>query len=182
MLYIYCLALENNKYYIGKTENPEVRLDSHAKGKGSKWTKLYKPIKVLELINNCDSYDEDKYVRIYMDKYGVDNVRGGSFSRIKLSQITIKELQKMSRGANDQCFKCGDNNHFSIDCKKDKSFSALSLDRDKGKNNNLNIINKKNKYKKYKKVINVNCYRCGRNGHYATKCKNKTTIDGYELL
>jgi hypothetical protein len=117
MVYIYCLLLEENKFYIGKTVNPDYRLGDHFKGRGSEWTKLYKPIKVLELIEDCDDYDEDKYVRIYMDQHGIENVRGGSFSTIKLHKTTISQLQKMSRGTKDECFKCGEAGHFSRGCR-----------------------------------------------------------------
>lgn len=149
----------DNKYYIGKTNNPLYRINDHLNDKGSKWTNIYKPIQIIELIPNCDDYDEDKYVRIYMDKYGIDNVRGGSFSQITLTQDTITQLISMSRGTNDKCFKCGEKNHFFTDC------------------------GKKYKVFKKKKYTNkhVTCYRCGRSGHYATKCKNKTHKDGHKL-
>jgi len=90
MVFIYILLLELNKYYIGKTNNPDIRLDSHFNSNGSEWTKIYKPIKVYEIIPNCDSYDEDKYTLKYLEKEGIDNVRGGSFSQIKLSDEQIK--------------------------------------------------------------------------------------------
>ena len=44
-LYIYVLLLEENKYYIGKSNNIDNRLESHFNGNGSAWTKKYKPIK-----------------------------------------------------------------------------------------------------------------------------------------
>lgn len=202
MLYIYCLLLENDKYYIGKTKNPQYRLEDHLKGRGSSWTRLHKPIKLIELINNCDDYDEDKYVRIYMDKYGIDNVRGGSFSKIKLSQNTRKQLEIMSRGTSDKCFKCGEKGHFSMGCRGGSKANNKKIVRPPKNDVNITlnkpnpvidvisnvlniakdiylISNKKNK-KKYLKG-NVICYRCGRHGHYATKCKNKTTKDGYKL-
>ena len=52
MVFIYALKLENNKYYIGKTNNPSFRIESHFNTEGSFWTKKYKPIQVLELIPN----------------------------------------------------------------------------------------------------------------------------------
>lgn len=58
MVFIYTLQLQNGKYYVGKTDNPQFRLNSHFNSNGSVWTSLYKPIKVLELIPNCDNYDE----------------------------------------------------------------------------------------------------------------------------
>jgi predicted GIY-YIG superfamily endonuclease len=49
MVYIYVLKLEQEKYYIGKTNNPQFRLDNHFTSNGSEWTKLYKPVFLLEL-------------------------------------------------------------------------------------------------------------------------------------
>ena len=37
MVYIYALELENVKYYIGKTDNPEYRIENHFNSTGSAW-------------------------------------------------------------------------------------------------------------------------------------------------
>ena len=116
MVYIYVLKLEQNKYYIGKTNNPSIRIDSHFHENGSAWTKLYNPIKLVELIPDCDDYDEDKYTKIYMDKYGIDNVRGGSFVSVKLDKSMVDCLIRMNNGTNNRCFSCGKEGHFSQDC------------------------------------------------------------------
>jgi len=120
MVFIYILQLESNKYYIGKTNNPDIRLDSHFNSNGSEWTKIYKPIEVYELISDCDSYDEDKYTLKYMEKEGIDNVRGGSFCQIELSNEQIKLINQMIKGASDKCFNCGESGHFIKDCIESK--------------------------------------------------------------
>ena len=81
----YLCKLKNSKYYIGKTTNPKFRIENHFDNNGTEWTKMHKPLKVLEIIPNCDNYDEDKYTLKYMDKYGIDNVRGGSYTSIILN-------------------------------------------------------------------------------------------------
>jgi hypothetical protein len=129
MVFIYILQLVNGKYYIGKTNNPSFRLDQHFNSEGSKWTKKYKPISVLEIISNCDDYDEDKYTIKFMEQYGINNVRGGSFCEIKLSDTNISTLNQMMKGVTDKCYICGKNDHFVNNCKnfvvkKDETYVA----------------------------------------------------------
>ena len=119
MVFIYILELENNKYYVGKTTNPAFRIEQHFNSSGSQWTKKYKPIKILELIPNCDNYDEDKYTIKYMENKGINNVRGGSFCEIKLNDNNIITLNQIINSVTDKCYICGDKGHFANNCKKD---------------------------------------------------------------
>ena len=128
MLSIYVLKLEKGKYYIGKTTNPKFRLFDHFAATGSAWTTKYKPIEILKLIPNCDAYDEDKYTKQYMDNYGIDNVRGGSFVSVKLKAEEINVLEKMNKGTNDLCFKCGKPGHFAINCTNKLDDKAKPID------------------------------------------------------
>jgi hypothetical protein len=116
MVFIYVLELENNKYYIGKTNNPKFRLESHFNSNGSWWTKKYKPLNVIELLSDCDNFDEDKYTIKYMVKYGIENVRGGSFCKIKLSNENIITLNQIINSVSDKCYICNNYNHFAKDC------------------------------------------------------------------
>ena len=118
MIYIYILLLTDNKYYIGKTTNPKFRLKAHFNFNGSAWTNKYKPIKVIDIISNCDNYDEDKYTLKYMKDMGINNVRGGSFCQIVLSDEQIELITTMIRCANDKCYNCGESGHFVKNCKK----------------------------------------------------------------
>ena len=38
-MFIYILELEEGKYYVGKTEDPTYRIESHFASNGSAWTK-----------------------------------------------------------------------------------------------------------------------------------------------
>jgi predicted GIY-YIG superfamily endonuclease len=106
MVFIYILQLENKKYYVGKTLNPGFRLEQHFNSSGSQWTKKYKPLKVLEIIPNCDNFDEDKYTLKFMEKYGINNVRGGTFCELKLNKDNKTIIKKMLKGAMDKCYIC----------------------------------------------------------------------------
>jgi hypothetical protein len=118
--YIYVLELENGKYYIGKTKNPDIRINDHSTDSGSEWTSKYKPIKTIETIADCDDFDEDKYTLKYMSVYGIDNVRGGSFCKIFLDENTQKLLMHMIKSANNKCYNCGSTTHFVKDCPENK--------------------------------------------------------------
>jgi len=51
MVYIYILELDQNKYYVGKTNNVNFRIQDHINRNGSAWTKKYKPLKLIVTIN-----------------------------------------------------------------------------------------------------------------------------------
>lgn len=183
MVYIYVIALQKGKYYIGKTDNPQIRLSNHFNNNGLEWTKIYKPINIIEIIPNCDSYDEDKYVLKYMYKYGIQNVRGGSFLSINLNNSTIEHINKMILGSNNSCFICGNTNHFANECDNfvyacnywDKEFE---YEKDCEKHEIICYRNKKYSQNIYNKNTNL-CFRCGRTSHYADECY--ASVNGYYI-
>ena len=209
MVYIYTLKLTHGKYYVGKTNNPSFRLDNHFNSNGSAWTMKYKPIELLELIPNCDDYDEDKYTRKYMDKYGVDNVRGGSFVSIELDKTTIQHLTQMSNGTNDKCFICSKAGHFAKDCKEKDAYDVWCCENcnkefDNEKQCETHVQQCEDEWEddeetddddddeetdeeddddddKDNAESNGCCFRCGREGHYATSCYASKHIKGYYL-
>ena len=119
MITIYVLKCSNNKYYVGKTlADVDKRFNTHKKGQGAIWTRKHRPIEILNVYKNCDKFDEDKYTKIYMDKYGIDNVRGGSYTKITLDEDVIKFLKKELSSIHDKCYGCGSTKHFIKNCPK----------------------------------------------------------------
>jgi predicted GIY-YIG superfamily endonuclease len=113
---IYMLQLANDKYYVGKTNNIDFRLTDHFDNDGSAWTKKYIPISLISLIKDCSKFDEDKYTLEYMSKYGIKNVRGGSFCELKFDENTIKFIKRMLNGSNDKCHNYSEIGHFINAC------------------------------------------------------------------
>jgi len=186
MVFIYVLRLTNGKYYVGKTTNPEFRLETHFKSGGSAWTTRYKPIQIVEIIPNCDNYDEDKYTKKYMDKYGIDNVRGGSFVSMTLDKSTIQLLTQMNNGTNDKCFICQKSGHFAKECKttntsKPKIIYTTTQDNGSSDGWETDDSDTADESDESDEEDDDCCFRCGRYGHYASSCYASKHIEGYHL-
>jgi cellular nucleic acid-binding protein len=104
---IYVLRLEGDKYYVGKAVDPVSRFEKHVQGKGSRWTKRYSPLEMIEVYQTDNPFDEDKTTKEYMSKYGIDNVRGGTYVGKKISDGERIFLEKEIRMAKGLCTFCG---------------------------------------------------------------------------
>jgi len=90
---LYILKLENDKWFIGKSANVEKRYEQHLNGEADPFTQLHKPIS-LELSRDLTSEtDHDETVREYMRKYGVENVRGGIYSKTEFNSYDLSKIR-----------------------------------------------------------------------------------------
>lgn len=103
--WLYVLKLEEGKWFVGVSyDTPEQSFTDHKKGHVTNWTRTYKPLKV-QYAKDLGMVDlekaqlaEGKATRIYMEKYGEENVRGGDLTH--LSQV--KPHKKHSTGKNSR--------------------------------------------------------------------------------
>jgi predicted GIY-YIG superfamily endonuclease len=172
MVFIYILQLEDDKYYVGKSNDVDARIAQHFDGFGSEWTKIYPPIAVIEVIEG-DEFDEDKYTKIYMKKYGIDHVRGGSYAQVNLSENIIKHIEKELLSSDDRCYICK-GNHFAKNCPNKLTCYTCG---EVGHTSPQCRFSRKGSMKchtcgKYGHVSckQIKCYSCGELGHKSPSC------------
>jgi predicted GIY-YIG superfamily endonuclease len=130
---VYILELQDNKIYVGKSNNVEKRIDMHLTAQGSVFTKAYKPTgKRLPRLGNIasigDAAERDETLR-YMYVHGIQNVRGWKYTSIHLSKKEIQEAEENIREMFDLCRRCGRHGHFITDCKQDTDRYNTKLEK-----------------------------------------------------
>ena len=103
-VYLYVLELQNGKYYVGISRNPEYRFYEHKIGKTSKFVRQNLPIKNirLKLLDSTDWSDglseETRITVKLIEKFGVENVYGGAITGDLSSRIIrVKNYYKKLR-------------------------------------------------------------------------------------
>ena len=93
MVNIYVLELQGKKYYVGKTNHTFRRFNQHKTGSGAKWTQKHKVEDLFAFHKDMKDSDENKITIQMMKKYGVRNVRGGSWTKVNMTEAEIKRLE-----------------------------------------------------------------------------------------
>jgi predicted GIY-YIG superfamily endonuclease len=164
---LYVLKLERGKYYVGITNDVNKRYNQHLSDVGSEWTKKYKVV-CLEYVKELTHVlDEDMEVKKLMMVYGIENVRGGTYSKVILDQGQIDSLSREYEHATSKCFKCKKTGHYAIDC----NIKTL-----------VHIRTIKPKSQTKQSNPKPTCFRCGRNTHTMEECKAKTLLSGVSII
>ncbi|MFP4022997.1 MAG: GIY-YIG nuclease family protein [Thiohalospira sp.] len=103
-VYIYVLELQNGKYYVGISRNPEYRFYEHRIGKTSKFVEQNLPIKNirLKLLDSTDwsegLKEETRLTVKLIGKFGLENVCGGAINGdLKRRTIRYSRYKKHGR-------------------------------------------------------------------------------------
>ena len=114
---VYVLKLQNDKYYVGKSENIKRRVWLHINNNGSIWTKNNQIIKQIPRItSDTGVFSELIETLEYIKLYGIDNVRGSMFTQLNLSSSDKIKAAELYCEMYDLCRKCGSSKHFITQC------------------------------------------------------------------
>ena len=138
MVNIYILELKGGKYYVGKTNHTFQRFNQHTNHNGSKWTKKHPPVDLYDFHRDMKDADENRITIQMMRKFGVKNVRGGSWTKVNMTEQEIAKLErKITRGVrrkprrtqNKGCSRCGRTSHTAKSCYARYHANGKSLQR-----------------------------------------------------
>lgn len=127
---IYVLQLAGGYYYVGKSRDVSRRLEEHRRGEGCAWTSKHALECELETRPARSRFDEDNVTKEYMDEYGIDRVRGGTYSQVVLDADSVRLLQKELWAMGDKCTRCGRGGHFVKACTELTTAAGELLDVD----------------------------------------------------
>jgi predicted GIY-YIG superfamily endonuclease len=194
---LYVLQCEGGKYYVGKTADVMRRFEEHKTGKGSAWTRKYKPVRLMECRAISSDHDENNVTKDLMKKYGIENVRGGIYTQLVLPDEYMNVLKLEFRGNSDVCYKCNLAGHFANRCPNVVPVSAPAPNQKKIKQVvefgcsycertfttqfGCSVHERSCSHAEEEEPAMYVCYKCGRPGHKSPDCYARTHVDGYYL-
>jgi hypothetical protein len=199
--FVYILLCQDHKIYVGKSKTHLQTVSQHRQFWTSKWVRKYPLVDVVAGFENCNSFDPDKFVLQAMAEYGIENVRGGSFDVLNLTEEQRHVLLRMIRSSLNKCFLCGMDGHYIADCLGMKEFRKTLQQKTpnpkmtwkdylccspsngtKGHDDDSDEEDKKIEVSlAFLTRERVTCNRCGRDGHWTAQCYAQKHKDGEDL-
>jgi hypothetical protein len=89
---LYFIGLEDNKMFLYTSyEKPDDEIMEDC-SKLYEYARIYKPRNIVFRIPEVDLFDIDKFVKMFMQMFGVDDTRGGSYVDVILPEFQQKAL------------------------------------------------------------------------------------------
>lgn len=86
---------KEGKKYVGRSSDIQKRLKQHNSGTGAKWTSNSSgKWNIVKTYKGNDSVTEHKIVRGVMRNEGVENVRGGPYTKTQYSQHELRAIKR----------------------------------------------------------------------------------------
>ena len=131
--YVYVLRLEHGKFYVGASANVITRIHHHMdeNKNGTTWTKEHRPIGGMRYINGAvelvpacvdaiypmiSPADEAWITLAYIEKYGIDSVRGGPWCSPIIAEHVKATIRAIIDGCSNVCYRCYESGHFANEC------------------------------------------------------------------
>lgn len=115
---VYVLELKDGKYYIGRSDSDtgvDQRIAAHKQRTAAMWTTEHAFVKELSRTQG-NEFLEDNLTLQYMQRAGMENVRGGSFCSTVLPEYQQKAIRDQICTATGCCYKCLRKGHFRTEC------------------------------------------------------------------
>ena len=93
---VYTLELEGSNYYVGYSDDMPRRIAEHFLGRGSHWTRIHPPVKVLEVVPGNKELENAKTIAL-MCRLGWRKVRGGAWCATELKSMPIPLARALSQ-------------------------------------------------------------------------------------
>ena len=94
---IYVIRCANQKYYVGRTIDVVSRFNAHARGLGSKWCSAHLPLDGIIELHPDAPFQELVITLKTMQRFGIENVRGGPWVTLCLSPSELETIAEMFR-------------------------------------------------------------------------------------
>ena len=153
---------------------------------------------VLEVRHGVANSEEQSVTREMMQRYGVSNVRGGSYSQRRLHEYTEDRLQRRVRQAERLCATCGRDSHTAAQCFARTQlvwscpYCSAEFETSTQLENHTRLCPAQRRsscqrqtQRSYasehwednnSRVVKRACFRCGRTSHWAAQCYARTHV------
>jgi predicted GIY-YIG superfamily endonuclease len=164
--YIYVLKLVEDRYYVGRTGNILRRIEEHFTNNGAIYTKAFKPLKVIEIVEEKTRDDERNKTLEIMEKHGWEKVRGACWCRLEIKEPDIERSKKRKSKRVTKIFVDeNDETIVKLYCLENKSVIEIGNELNRSPSwvafrlEKINIIRRKQLAKGYFEYIESDLYK-----------------------